>query len=198
MHRTEEAFQKLGVQNFHEHFNQMKQTPLFDNLDTGKITEQEFRNELNNQLGTRFSDQQIDDAWNAMLGGIPEEKLKLLQEVNHSFRTYLLSNTNIIHLKQITKYLIRTYGRANIDTLFNKVYYSFTTDLRKPDPAIFLKVIQDNDLKSYETLFIDDNLQNVEAAKSVGLQAAFYSPSENMRTFLEKHLSVKFGAVTGL
>lgn len=188
MQRTEDAFIKLGVQNFNDHFNQLKQSALFDNLDKGRITEHEFREKLNHELGTQFSDRQIDDAWNAMLGEIPVAKLKLLQEVHHSFQTFLLSNTNIIHIKQITKYLAVTYGRPNLDDLFDNVYYSFVVDARKPDPAIFLKVINDNDLKPAETLFIDDSPQHIEGAKLVGLNAALYSPKEDLRSFLENYL----------
>lgn len=194
MQKTEDAFKNLGIQDFNDHFNQLKQSALFDNLDKGRITEHEFREKLNHEWGTQFSDRQIDDAWNAMLGEIPAAKLKLLQEIHHSFRTFLLSNTNIIHIKQITKYLAVTYGRPNLDDLFDKVYYSFVVDARKPDPAIFLKVINDNDLKPAETLFIDDSPQHIEAARSLGLRTALYSPKEDLRIFLENCLDSSIGA----
>lgn len=189
MKRTEDAFIELRVKDFNLHFNQLKQTALFDNFDKGKITEQEFRDQLNQQLGTSFSDQQINDAWNAMLGKIPAEKLKLLQEVNHHFRTFLLSNTNIIHLKQITRYMVQELGRPNIDSYFDKVYYSFVAGLRKPDPAIFRKVVEENNLKPQETLFIDDSPQHIAGAQEVGLHALLYNPKENLRTVLENYLS---------
>ncbi|MBK9731897.1 MAG: HAD family phosphatase [Chitinophagaceae bacterium] len=194
MKRTEDAFIRLGVKDFNQHFNQLKQTTLFDNFDKGKITEQEFRDQLNKELGTQFSDQQINDAWNAMLGEIPKEKLKLLMDVRHTYRTFLLSNTNIIHLKQITKYMVQAFGRPNIDAYFDKVYYSFVVGLRKPDADIFLKVLEENNLKPEETLFIDDSPQHVEGAKSAGLHALLYNPGEDLRIFLENYLQMKIGA----
>ncbi|MGB3075087.1 MAG: HAD family phosphatase [Chitinophagales bacterium] len=193
MKRTEDAFIRLGVKDFNQHFNQLKQTTLFDNFDKGKITEQEFRDQLNKELGTQFSDQQINDAWNAMLGEIPKEKLKLLMDVRHTYRTFLLSNTNIIHLKQITKYMVQAFGRPNIDAYFDKVYYSFVVGLRKPDADIFLKVLEENNLKPEETLFIDDSPQHVEGAKSAGLHALLYNPGEDLRIFLENYLQMKIG-----
>jgi len=189
--RTEEAFKKLGVKDFEHHFNQLTQTPLFDDFDKGKISETEFRHRLNQQVGAQFTDEQIDGAWNAMLLGIRSDKLKLLGEIYPDFRIYLLSNTNLIHIKYITKYLVRAYGRANLDTYFDKVYYSFTTGFRKPDREMFMKVINDNDLKPSETLYIDDSPQHIEGAKAVGLQAVLYSPTEDLRTFLMKHISIQ-------
>ena len=193
MKRTEDAFLQLGVQDFHLHFNQLKQSTVFDQFDKGKITEQEFRQQLNLALGTQLSDEQINDAWNAMLGTIPPEKLKLLQDVKRHFRTFLLSNTNIIHLKKLTKYLVQFLGRPNLDTYFEKVYYSFVAGLRKPDAAIFLKVMEENNLRPAATLFIDDSPQHVEGARAVGLHAVLYDPKEDLRGVLEKYLQVKTG-----
>lgn len=193
MQRTEDAFIQLGVQDFHLHFNQLIQSAVFDQFDKGKITEQEFHLQLNLELGTQLSDEQINDAWNAMLGGIPPEKLKLLQDIKRRFRTFLLSNTNIIHLKQLTKYMVQSLGRPNLDPYFEKVYYSFVVGLRKPDAAIFLKVLEENNLLPAETLFIDDSPQHVEGARTVGLHAILYDPKEDLRTVLENYLQAKTG-----
>lgn len=127
-----------------------------------------------------------------MLLGIETKKFKILGKLYPDFKTYLLSNTNIIHLKWITQYLIRTHGRASLDSLFDKVYYSFVVGHRKPDPEIFLKVIGDNDLKPAETLFIDDNPENIAAARKLGLRAELFIPSQDLEIFLEKHLYPSF------
>ena len=186
--RTENAFSELGIVDFNRHFNILKQTTLFDRLETGKVTASEFRNQLNLALHANFTDQQIDDAWNAMLGGIRKEKFDLLQEVKSNYRTFLLSNTNCIHLEKLTGYLMEAHGRHNLDAFFEKVYYSFLVGLRKPDAAIFLKVIRDNNLLPGETLFIDDSPQHVAGAKAAGLQALLFPAGDDLRLFLSKHL----------
>ncbi len=189
--RTEDAFIRLGVKDFHLHFNQLKQSAVFDLFDKGKITEIEFHSLLNEQLGTRLSGEEINDAWNAMLGGIPQEKLRLLLDVRRTFRTFLLSNTNTIHLKQITQYMVKVMGRPNLDGYFERVYYSFVVGLRKPDTAIFLKVAEENNLVPAETLFIDDSPQHVEGAKAAGLHALQYDPKDDLRAILEQYLRWK-------
>jgi FMN phosphatase YigB (HAD superfamily) len=186
--RTETAFSELGIVDFNRHFNILKQTTLFDKLETGKVTASEFRNELNLALHANFTNQQIDNAWNAMLGGIRKEKFDLLQEVKSNYRTFLLSNTNCIHLEKLTGYLLETHGRHDLNAFFEKVYFSFLVGLRKPDAAIFLKVIHDNKLSPMETLFIDDSPQHVAGAKAVGLQALLFPAGDDLRLFLSKHL----------
>jgi glucose-1-phosphatase len=186
--KTKLEFEKLGVNNFDEQFSQMKQSPLFDLLEKGKISEHDFREEIRKQTGMPLTDEQIDAAWNAMLDGIREEKIHFLQHLYADYNTFLLSNTNFIHLKAITKYLLRTYGRVNLDSIFNNVYYSCSLGMRKPEAAIFRKVIEANSLKPHETLFIDDSPQHVEGARNAGLKAMLYSPKDPLPEFVNKML----------
>jgi putative hydrolase of the HAD superfamily len=44
---------------------------------------------------------------------------------------------------------------------------------RKPEPEIFLEVLEDNKLLPHETLFLDDNADNIAGAKAVGIETAF-------------------------
>ncbi len=187
--RTQKAFEKLGVAHFDEQYSQLRQQPLFDDFETGKISENTFREELNKQLGRSFSTEKIDEAWNAMLLGIREDRLTLLKDLYSRYDLYLLSNTNLIHLKYITKYLIRTYQRTDLEGYFKKIYYSFVIGLRKPHPEIFNRVISENNLRPAETLFIDDSLHNVEAAKALGFIAVCYQPSYDLRSFVESSLN---------
>jgi putative hydrolase of the HAD superfamily len=184
--KAREEFQKLGVTNFDGIFSQFKQGELFDLLDKGQISEHDFRDALRQQLGVPLTDEQIDHGWNSILLGIKEEKIKLLTHLISSYKTFLLSNTNFIHLKAITKYLLRTYGRVNLDSLFDRVYYSCAIGLRKPELEIFQRVINDNGLKPSETLYIDDSIQHVEGAARVGLIAVLYDPSESLEDFIQK------------
>lgn len=186
--KPEEEFRKLGVSRFEEHFSQLRQSSVFDQLDKGQIPESEFRNILRTQLEVPLTDEQIDAAWNSMIIGIREEKIRTLTSLISTHKTFLLSNTNFIHLKFITKYLLRTYGRVNLDSVFDKVYYSCALGLRKPDPEIYQKVMDDNSLKPSQTLYIDDSPQHVEGAARVGLIALLYDPAEPLGDFLSRHL----------
>jgi HAD superfamily hydrolase (TIGR01509 family) len=41
---------------------------------------------------------------------------------------------------------------------------------RKPNADIFEQVLSENSLLAHETLFLDDNLPNIEGAKQLGIQ----------------------------
>ena len=57
--------------------------------------------------------------------------------------------------------------------VFDKVYVSHKAHMRKPDAEIFEFVLNENNLKKEETLFIDDSFQHIDAARKVGLNAIF-------------------------
>ena len=121
--KPKEEFENLGVKNFDESFSQLRQSALFDLLEKGQISEHDFREEIRKQTSVPMTDEQIDTAWNSMLAGIPEEKIHFIHHLYSGYKTFLLSNTNFIHLKAITKYLFRTYGKVNLDSLFDRVYF---------------------------------------------------------------------------
>jgi putative hydrolase of the HAD superfamily len=58
----------------------------------------------------------------------------------------------------------------DLDECFEKVYLSYEMGMRKPDAEIFESVVSENNLVPAETLFIDDSLQHIEAAKKLGIQ----------------------------
>lgn len=145
-------------------------TAFFRHYESGKISDHDFRNGIRNVLKINSSDGEIDAAWNALLLEIPVGKMEMLRLARKKFRTFLLSNTNSIHRVRFEKVFAGFSPGENIHTLFEKVYYSFQMDMRKPEPGIFLAVLSENDLEPEETLLIDDNKENIESAASLGMK----------------------------
>jgi glucose-1-phosphatase len=140
--------------------------------EKGLISDTEFRDYVRKVYAVTAGDDQVDAAWNAMLLGLPISKLELLQELMKEYQVYLLSNTNTIHLRYINEMMLPPVaGVSSLDPYFHKAYYSHLMNKRKPDADIFVQVLEENNLKPSETLFLDDNLQNVEGARVVGMQA---------------------------
>lgn len=169
--RTSEAFKMLGVENFDQLYSQAQQSHLFDKLETGTITEADFRNEIRIISGINLTNEQIDKAWNAMLLDLPKERIDLLQKVRNNYKTFLLSNTNSIHLKAYTENLFQQHSIKSLAELFDKEYFSHILQLRKPDTNAFHHILKENFLNADETLFIDDSIQHVVGAKKAGLKA---------------------------
>jgi putative hydrolase of the HAD superfamily len=170
-HRTERAFISLGIKNFHELFSQAKQSHLFDEFEKGLISPEDFRNKLRILTGLAMTDNEIDDAWNAILIDVPTANVDFLKNLKKRYRLFLLSNTNAIHETAFMPMIVKKYGSYIFEELFEKIYLSHHIHLRKPDKEIFLHVINENHLVPEETLFIDDSPQHVGGAKAVGLQA---------------------------
>jgi len=144
--------------------------PEFLAYEKGEISNDEFRVALREIFGISTLDTQIDECWNAMLGDIPKERIELLRDLKSKYKTYLLSNTNAIHLDCFTGIVKKAHGIESLDPLFHKAYYSHLMKMRKPDPEIYEYVLKENGLKANETIFLDDNLANLKGAASVGIE----------------------------
>jgi HAD superfamily hydrolase (TIGR01509 family) len=171
-----DAFKKLSKADRTIEFNQKSQSGLFDDLETGRIPEEEFRDKVRECYQVEGSDEEIDAAWNAMLLEIPAERVELLRKLRQKYKIYLLSNTNAIHLVGFNKIVEDSFGIPNLDSLFDKSYYSHLVGERKPDAAIFEKVLAENNLNREETLFIDDSIQHIESAKAIGINTLHLAP----------------------
>ena len=64
--------------------------------------------------------------------------------------------------------------------------YSYNVGCRKPDNIIYNLTIEKIGISGKEVLFIDDNQENVKAAKETGINAIVYEGIEKLITSLEK------------
>lgn len=167
------SFSKIGLPGFEEHFSQKNQKELFDQYEKGEISSADFCKNLKTYCKEGVTDQMIKDAWNAMLLDLPKERLDLLYKMKRIYRTFLLSNTNEIHIQSINEYLKKEYSMEDLSSCFEKMYLSFEINKRKPDAEIFELVLKENKLVAGETLFIDDSVQHIESAQKLGLQTYF-------------------------
>jgi len=163
-------FQQLGVQKIDEQIGHSFKSGLFLHLEEGIITSEEFRNEIRKMTDKPVTDNEIDHAWNCFLLDIPPAKLELLLKLRKNYRVFMLSNTNQIHFEHIKLHDFNGKTGYSIDDYFEKCYLSYELHLSKPDKAIFEAVLADSDALPQESLFLDDNQQNIETAQSLGFR----------------------------
>jgi putative hydrolase of the HAD superfamily len=142
---------------------------FFSAYETGRISDEQFRNEIRRFLKKEIPDEQIDQAWGALLLDVPPEKVQMLAQARNHYNTYLLSNTNHIHRLKFCRTFRDLTGRE-LDEYFKKVYYSYEMGKRKPDEDIFMQVLEENQLVPAETLLVDDSIPNIETARKLGLK----------------------------
>lgn len=189
--RTRESFIKLGVKDFDAIYSKAQQSGFFDEFDKGTLSPDEFRHEIRKHISHKVTDAEIDTAWDAMLLDIPKEKLDLLRALKGKYRTFLLSNTNKIHVRNFSGYMLQTFGTPDFTPYFEKWYFSCNIGMRKPDAEVFDFVLRENNLEASETLFVDDSVQHIEGAQKVGLQTLFLMQNYPLKQALE-NAGVKF------
>ena len=157
---------------------------FFTDYEKGLISSQQFRQQIGDLLQFSASDNAIDNAWCSMLGGMPAPRLQLLQRLKSKYRTFALSNTNDIHVRKFNSIVEESLGSVHLfNEHFEEVYFSHEMKMRKPDSEIYLTVLQEQQLKPAETLFIDDNLDNVQGAANLGIQTLHLQDPQQLISF---------------
>jgi putative hydrolase of the HAD superfamily len=171
VNRTINSFASISGLSYPEVKNLYTSDPAFTQYERGLIDSATFRNGAKKLFNSsNVPDSVLDDAWNAMLVNIPKGKLELLLKLKERYTVMILSNTNAIHVDYINKKMLPQVVTENsFDPFAHKVYYSHLLNLRKPDPKIYEHVMQENKLNGAETIFLDDNKENIGAAKEVGI-----------------------------
>jgi glucose-1-phosphatase len=173
--KTLGAFSLLGLQNVHEYFGHGFAASFFSAHESGKISDEEFLQELKNLIGGDIRDEAVINAWNALLLRFPPERIALLNELKNRYRLFLYSNTNAIHQEKFNE-IFRLSFPGELDGLFEKAYYSHELGQRKPGVAGFEQIIRGNGLDPKQTIFVDDALINVEGAIKAGLKGLYLPP----------------------
>ena len=177
---TAKAFKGLGIAEFEELYSQFTANELFEKFETGMISEEAFYHSLHQYRTPPLSPQEIEIAWNAMLLDFRKETLDFLTRLKNKYKLYLLSNTNIIHLRGMERILLSQTGLPSLQGYFIKSYYSHLINRRKPYPDTYKFVLNDGNMKAEETLFIDDSIHNIEGAREAGLLVHYLLPGERI------------------
>lgn len=172
---SEKAFALLGIPNFAEYISPVKSSELFLKLEIG-MEEDLFYEEFRQLSGLAVTNEQIRDAWNALLLNYRKGSIAVLPELKKKYRTFLLSNTNEIHTKSFQQSFKDEFQQQSLDDCFHEAFYSQRIGQRKPNAAAFEFVLNKHALVPAETLFIDDSFANIEAAKALGIQTVHLLP----------------------
>ena len=180
--RTVEAFVKLsGREETREVYSKAKQIPIFDLIETGKISKEDFIKELGLICNApNATDEEITKAWCAMLGDIRVERVEFLRVLRKTKRIFMLSNINQVHEEFADEYIKSRENIKDFYSLFEKRYFSHHIGFRKPEKEAFELVISENGLDPKKTLFIDDSIQHIEGAKTCGLNTHLLTPPNSL------------------
>lgn len=173
------AFETLEIDSFSE------EMIAFNSLyEQGLISTDEFL-EFYAENFPKLSKEELIYVWNYMLKHFPKQRLEFIKALKASskYKLILLSNTNELHIDSI-KESLSFYDEFK--DCFDKFYLSHEVNLRKPNTDIFEFVLNENNLKAQECLFIDDNKDNIETANTLNFKTWHINPeTEDVCTLFE-------------
>jgi len=162
---------------------------VFKKFETGHLTATEFRDYIRQLLHQpEWKDEDIDMAWNSLLLDIPSQRIQKLQELaQKGYRLFLLSNTSSIHIEEVNQILNKTTGVQQLNDLFEKLYLSYEMGIMKPADGIYEQLLADANIMASETLFLDDNADNIQAASTLGIHTIHVQKPLTMLEYLKDY-----------
>jgi len=119
--------------------------------------------------------QLFTDGWETMLKSEMPDSVKLLQELKEQgYSIFGLTNWSAETI-QIA------YRRFDFFKLFDGIVVSGEEKLIKPDKRIYQVLLYRYKLKAEESVFIDDNADNIKAALELGFNAVLFDNIVNVR-----------------
>ena len=120
-----------------------------------------------NELTLDF--EQWREGWNAMFGEVIEPTLKTIRVMKDAgVKVVALSNTNATH----AAYWQEAY--RDVANIFDHRYLSNEIGMRKPEDRVFEFILEQQQCDASEAVFFDDLLENVKAAKRLGIEGVIF------------------------
>ena len=109
---------------------------------------------------------------------VNKKLLKLIKKLGNKYNLFCLTNTNDVHLEI-------NHKNGNF-SYFKKVYASCELKIAKPDERIFKIILKDSKLKPENTVFIDNELENIKSAKRLRINTIFFKNNTQLIKDLKK------------
>ena len=158
----DKRLQQFGVKT-EQPYRKLYDMGLTKRFESNQMTTAQFCNELRSILATDISDKQICNAWNTLIVDFKRGHQQLLPKVHSHYRTFMLSNSDVVNAEYFTEYLGTTRQ------CFDEIFFSYMIGDRKPSENVFKHILAKHNLNADETLFIDDCEKHCIGAKKVGL-----------------------------
>ena len=160
---TIDGLKKLGLSEWNSDLDRLN-----FQFEVGQISREDFLFGIQKHV-PNAAIMEILVAWNAILLDFPLYRLEFLQMLSKKYRMFLLSNTDAIHIETFEQKVGVSFY-SDFYQCFEKVYFSFEMEMRKPNHEIFNYLANKHDLSPKRTLFIDDKKENTDAASELGFE----------------------------
>ena len=158
-----------------------KEEDIWHLLQTGKICVNEFWAMFNQKTNGTKIPQVKSDLFRLYFHPILNtETAKLISDLRIKNRVICGTNT------------IQSHWENHLErgdyALFDQTYASNKIGLAKPDPEFFKTILTAEGGQAENTFFVDDRIENVEAAKSIGINAVQFTTAKALIKAWKKYI----------
>ncbi len=136
--------------------------------------------ELKN-LGIKFTREEWWDYW-FRYEREDISMLNLARELKaQGMKIFIISNNFV----ERANYYRENFSFAYLKETADKIYFSFETGFKKPDPEAYLNILRENDLNPEDCIYFDNAPENIEAANRLGIESYLFENSVITKRILE-------------
>jgi len=111
--------------------------------------------------------------WDEMLGGDIKENVRVLEMLRPKYTLFGLTNWS-------AETITIAYNKYDFFKHFDGIVVSGDENIVKPDPKLYQVLLNRYNLKANESLFIDDNLKNIEIAREMGFHTIHFTENVDL------------------
>jgi len=145
----------------------------FLDFECGRISEHEFHGCVEKVIECRIPFAEFHDIWNCIFSAEIASTVALIGPLRERVKVGLLSNTNKLHFDFLKQ---RFTVLKNLD----HVFASHEIGCRKPEAKAYEYVLAQMKVRAPESVFVDDLMENVAAARHVGMHGVHATDPESV------------------
>jgi len=151
---------------------------ILRSFDKGEISPAEFFNKAVRIFKSDFDYNRFFKAYNDVFD-LRTKELQILKKLKENCRVILLSNTDVMRYGFIKK---NFPGML----IFDAYILSYLEGCMKPDPQIYKAALEKAEAQADECLFIDDRVENIDAANALGINTIHFIERADLAAELRK------------
>lgn len=152
----------------------LEQPGGYRDMERGAITFREFYDFLCDKAGYRGTLLDLRAVWVDFFDGFMPGAETLLERIREKYRVAFLSNSNEIHADLVPRQFASLFRKDD------RFIFSNRFRVAKPDPEIFRRALEVIGALPQHVVFVDDLMENVTAARSVGIQSFQFVDAEQL------------------
>lgn len=137
--------------------------------ERGEISGEEYWKSICRKFNVKLSYDDFELGWNSIFEHPIQPTFEIIKKFKNNIGIHAYTNTNEIHRNAWTKKFSLEMSH------FEKIYCSNQLGFRKPESRGFEFILSDLRTAPAELVFIDDMLENTEAAKKMGMNVIHFT-----------------------